>query len=56
MTLEYCGDCCVCDEPVDLSEMGACKSCNNTFHWGDCGEWHNGQHTCHNCMPDDEEE
>ncbi len=56
MTLEYCGDCCVCDEPVGLSEMGACKSCNNTFHWGDCGEWHNGQHTCHNCMPDDEEE
>lgn len=42
--------------PGDFIEMGVCKSCNNAFHWGDCGGWHNGQHTCHNCMPDDEEE
>ncbi len=29
--IEYCGDCVVCDEPVDSSEMGACKSCGSAF-------------------------
>ncbi|HAS6603873.1 TPA: hypothetical protein NJ322_004343 [Vibrio parahaemolyticus] len=54
--IEYCGDCVVCDDPVDLSDMGACKSCGGAFHWGQCGEWHGNEHTCSNCMPDDEEE
>lgn len=46
---EYCGDCCVCGEPVDHSEMGNCGECNSVFHWGECGEWGNREHECNNC-------
>lgn len=46
---EYCGDCPVCDEAVDHSDAGFCKTCGQPFHWARCGTWHNGEHTCDNC-------
>jgi|AZII01.1.fsa_nt_gi hypothetical protein len=49
---EYCGECTVCNEPVDLSDMGNCSECGSVFHWGDCGTWNNGQHMCQNCIQD----
>jgi len=48
------GDCCVCDEALDLSEAGICKSCGHGFHWNECGRWHGNEHCCDNCLPDDE--
>jgi len=45
---EYCGDCCVCGEPVDLSKMGNCEHCYSVFHWGDCGG-HSENVTGHAC-------
>lgn len=51
---EYCGECCVCGEPVDHSDMGNCGDCGQVFHWGGCGEWGNGsQHECNECKSDD---
>lgn len=49
-----CGDCCVCSDPVDHSEAGFCKKCGNAFHWNECGGWHEGQHVCFDCEPEDE--
>lgn len=48
------GLCCVCDDPLDLSDAGICKTCGNGFCWNDCGEWHRGEHTCSTCMDADE--
>lgn len=47
--MEYCGECRVCDEPVDLKDMGACATCGNVFHWGQCGEWGPDGHECEEC-------
>ena len=46
---EYCGECCVCTEPVDLQDMGNCKTCGGVFHWGKCGEWNGSEHQCNSC-------
>ena len=51
-----CGDCCVCDDPLDHSEAGFCKSCGGGFHWNLCGRWSRSEHTCDNCMPADDED
>lgn len=50
------GLCCVCDDPLDLSDAGICKTCGNGFCWNECGQWHRGQHTCSNCGEVDEGE
>jgi hypothetical protein len=55
--MEYCGQCSVCDEPVDHKDAGFCEICGSAFHWGDCGEWgidyygdsYDDIHMCHNC-------
>lgn len=49
------GLCGVCDDPLDLSDAGVCKTCGNGFCWNECGSWHHGQHTCSTCMAEDEE-
>lgn len=46
---EYCGDCPVCGEPVDLEDMGVCHICKQAFHWGDCGDWGVSEHVCNEC-------
>ena len=50
LEFEYVGDCSVCDEPVDLDDMGNCEMCKRVFHWGLCGTWNNGQHMCNECI------
>ncbi len=52
---EYCGDCPVCDEPVDHTDAGFCGDCGKAFHWGDCGTWEERQHKCNNCMKEGNE-
>ena len=49
--MEYCGECVVCDEPVEHSDMGNCGTCGGVFHWGDCGSWHDdkSEHACKTC-------
>ncbi len=47
--IEYVGHCCVCDEPVDHSEMGNCVECGCVFHWSYCGGWGDTGHICDNC-------
>lgn len=46
---EYCGDCCVCHDPVDEKEADSCDNCGNIFHGDNCGYWRNEQYTCRNC-------
>lgn len=46
---EYCGECSVCDEPVDHGDMGNCESCHQIFHWGECGGWEGDKHMCNTC-------
>ncbi len=48
------GLCCVCDDPLDLSDARVCKTCGNGFCWNECGQWHRGEHTCSTCMDADE--
>ena len=48
------GNCCVCGEMVDHSEMGNCETCGGVFHWSQCGSWEGGKHTCNNCMEDED--
>jgi len=48
------GDCCVCGDMVDHSEMGNCETCGGVFHWSQCGSWENGKHTCEKCMEETE--
>lgn len=43
------GDCVVCGETVDHSEMGNCGTCGNVFHWRRCGEWGDNEHICNLC-------
>ena len=50
---EYCGDCCVCGEPVDHSGMGNCGKCGGVFHWKECGDWGLSQHECDDCKEED---
>jgi hypothetical protein len=47
--MEYCGDCCVCEEPVDHHDMGNCGDCGQVFHWGNCGSWGVHAHQCDTC-------
>lgn len=54
--MDYVGECSVCEDIVEESEAGYCKSCGCAFHWGCCGSWYGGEHTCENCMNDIEEE
>ena len=49
-----CGNCPVCDDVVDFSDAGVCKTCGLAFHWNECGGWHAGEHTCFECVPEDE--
>lgn len=53
---EYCGECPVCDSPVDHSDAGFCDSCGRAFHWGKCGTWINGKHCCFECGSEDDED
>lgn len=53
---EYCGDCCVCGEPVELSDMGVCGKCDSVFHWGSCGEWGVSEHVCNSCKDEKEDD
>jgi hypothetical protein len=46
---EYCGDCPVCNKPVDHSDAGFCGKCGSAFHWGDCGTWGGSEHICNKC-------
>lgn len=48
--------CAVCDDPLDLSDAGVCKTCGKGICWNECGNWHRGQHTCSNCGKVDEVE
>ncbi len=48
------GLCAVCDNNLDLSDAGICKTCGQGFCWNSCGTWHGGQHACHNCVPVDD--
>lgn len=50
-----CGDCCVCDEPVDHSDAGFCATCKGAFHWHRCGGWHGSEHACENCHSTEDE-
>ncbi len=50
------GLCSVCDEPLDLSDAGICKTCGNGFCWGDCGGWAGGEHACTNCAPEGDDD
>lgn len=43
------GDCIVCGEIVDHSEMGVCGTCGNVFHWSRCGVWGDDEHICDIC-------
>jgi hypothetical protein len=47
------GLCCVCYEPLDMSDAGICKTCGNGFCWSQCGSWQGGQHACTNCHDPD---
>jgi len=47
------GPCCVCDDLLDLSDAGVCKTCGNGFCWIECGTWHHGKHACSTCMEAD---
>jgi hypothetical protein len=49
--MEYCGQCPVCDDAVELSDMGSCQLCGQAFHWSDCGDWSEvgNYHVCNNC-------
>jgi len=51
----YCGECIVCDESVELDDMGNCGECGGVFHWGSCGSWHPDkfEHCCNDCMPEE---
>jgi len=51
----YVVDCCVCDIPVDIGEMGICETCGAVFHWGECGSWYDGEHCCQNCIDQKDE-
>ena len=48
---EYVGECCICNEPVDIDDMGNCDFCGGVFHWGNCGSWHEwkSKHQCESC-------
>lgn len=46
------GLCTVCNDNLDLSDAGICKTCRQGFCWSSCGTWHGGQHACHNCVPE----
>ena len=46
------GLCAVCDDNLDLSDAGICKTCSHGFCWSSCGTWHDGHHACHNCVPE----
>ena len=52
---ESSGGCVVCQDPVDQADMGKCSECCCVFHWGQCGTWNDGQHTCNDCITDKEE-
>ena len=52
------GECCVCGEYLDFTDMGNCGTCDQPFHWGRCGGWEGAGHMCNNCKeeePDNEE-
>jgi len=53
---EYCGDCCVCDEPVDETGSGVCGECGSVFHWTACGGWAGAKHRCDNCGGDEDDD
>lgn len=53
---EYCGDCPVCNNPVDHSGAGFCVSCGLPFHWGSCGGWGGQKHACNGCEEQQEQE
>lgn len=44
-----CGLCCVCDEPLDFSDMAVCEHCAQGFHWGECGGWEGMKRVCERC-------
>jgi hypothetical protein len=50
------GLCCVCEEPLDLSDAGICEICGNGFCWSGCGGWNQGHHACSDCHDPDSEE
>lgn len=50
------GLCCVCEDPLDLSDAGICEVCGNGFCWGNCGGWHGVHHACADCFDPDREE
>lgn len=52
---EYCGDCSVCNKPVDHSDAGFCDDCGGVFHWTRCGGWGPSKHRCNNCGGDTDE-
>lgn len=49
------GSCCVCDEDLDLSDAGICKTCGQGFCWKGCGGWHRGEHACFFCSEADDD-
>ena len=53
--MNYCGDCPVCEEPVDFDDAGFCSECGMAFHWAECGSWYGSKHCCNNCAPQEEE-
>lgn len=51
---EYCGNCVICSDPVQIDDAGHCGACGQPFHWGTCGDWGIGQ-KCNECLDDEEE-
>lgn len=51
-----CGECHVCEEELDFSDAGVCKTCGLGFHWNACGRWLRGEHCCDECANGEEEE
>lgn len=50
---DYCGDCRVCNEPVDIDDSGFCVICKSVFHWGRCGDWGASGHICNDCKEEE---
>lgn len=51
---EYCGQCAVCDDPLEIDEAGFCSRCGQPFCWPYCGGWIDGEHVCNNCIDEHE--
>ena len=52
--MEFIGECCVCEELLDLEDAGFCEYCGEAFCWSNCGDWYNGVHCCENCKEEED--